>query len=48
MLKVTIVPEQELAAWLAGRDAEEAPQADESGEDELAGRQSLSWWRTRK
>ena len=27
MLKVTIVPEQELAAWLAGRDAEETPQA---------------------
>ncbi len=40
MLKVTIVPEQELAAWLAGRDAEEAPQsdgADEPGEDDLSG-----------
>ena len=40
VLKVTIVPEQELAAWLAGRDAEEAPQsdgADESGEDDLSG-----------
>ncbi len=40
MLKVTIVPEQELAAWLAGRDAEEAPQsdgADESVEDDLSG-----------
>ena len=37
MLKVTIVPEQELAAWLAGRDAEETAQADESGEDDLAG-----------
>ena len=37
MLKVTIVPEQELAAWLAGRDAEETTQADESGEDDLAG-----------
>ncbi len=37
MLKVTIMPEQELAAWLAERDAEEAPQADEPGEDDLAG-----------
>ena len=36
-LKVTIVPEQELAAWLAERDAEEAPQVDEPGEDDLAG-----------
>ncbi len=34
VLKVTIVPELELAAWLAERDAEEAPQTDEAGEDE--------------
>jgi len=35
-LKVTIVPEQELAALLAEREAEDAPQQDGAGEDELA------------
>ncbi len=37
VIKVTIVPEQELAAWQAEREAAEQPQEDEAGEDGEAG-----------